>query len=209
MNALPALVALAAFALVRSRAGSPGSTLSSGDGGGSVDDAGSDYPGAIWIPAASSCWRAGNGRQVRHIVIHITDGAGNARNTAQYFADGAEGRKVSAHYVVGRDGAVYQCVAEADIAFHAHTANATSIGIENSARTAGEWGNGDAGLPVTDDNYRATADLCRFLCHKWRLPADRSTLVGHNEIDAKTTHSDCPTGQWDWDRFMAFVREEA
>jgi len=171
-----------------------------------IDD---EYPDLTEFIQAAAYRSGGAGRTVDTIVIHITDGAGDARATAEYFASGAEGRGVSAHYVVSRAGDVFQCVRDRDIAFHAHSANASSIGIENSARTRGENGADDPGLEVTEENYRATARLCHWLCRKFELEPSRRTIVGHNEADSQTTHTRCPTGQWEWSRFMQIMDEEA
>lgn len=153
----------------------------------------------------------GRGRSlmIRRIVIHITDGAGDARRTAEYFANPGDGREVSSHYVVGRDGLIWQCVADSDTAYHAHSANAFSIGIENSGRTPGERGESDPGLAITAANYQATAELCVFLCRRHGLPIDRAHIVGHNEVDPATTHKKCPTGAWDWRVFWPYVVKAA
>jgi N-acetyl-anhydromuramyl-L-alanine amidase AmpD len=48
-----------------------------------------------------------------------------------------ESRKVSIHYVIGRDGSVIKMVPENRVAYHAGNANASSIGIELVANVAG------------------------------------------------------------------------
>lgn len=155
-------------------------------------------PRCTWIPARYKT--AGNNRAIRRVVIHISDGNADAAATARYFASMDDGREASAHYVVGRAGEIFQCVADADIAWHCIGGNSDTIGIENSARTRGERGPGDDGLPVTEANYVATAALVRWLCWTYAIPMDRAHIVGHNELAAN--HADCPTGQWDWTYFM-------
>ena len=207
MNSGIALVGVAALALLIARR-TRAAVRASASGAAPLvaptpqDTDGPYYPGIVAFVRAAS-YRAGRRVPVAAIVIHINDGGDSAKNTARYFADDPEKRGASAHYVVGRQGEVYQCVSEADVAFHAHDANEYSIGIENIARTRGEQGDGDPGLPVTEANYRATALLVAYLCNKYRLERSRRTIVGHAEIDPKTSHADCPTGQWDWDHFMA------
>lgn len=158
-------------------------------------------PSCTWIPARYRT--AGNGRTINRVVIHITDGGGDAAATARYFATMDDGRQASAHYVVGRAGEIYQCVADGDIAWHCIGGNQDTIGIENSARTRGERGPDDDGLPVTESNYRATAALVRWLCWRYAIPMDRDHILGHNEI--ASNHADCPTGQWDWAHFMGVL----
>lgn len=160
---------------------------------------------AEFIPA--KYYRAGRAGGITAIVIHITNGRGDARATAEYFADPGDGRQVSAHYVIGREPSIFQCVAEQDVAFHAHRANEYSIGIEVSARTKGEFGKSDAGLPVTSEMYAATARLVAWLCFRYGLPVDRDHVLGHNEADPTTTHTKCPTGQWSWATFWPYLEE--
>lgn len=204
-----AWLAIAAAALVLFAARRARGTSSSGDAGvDRLEGPGPDYPGATWLPAPDRSFVAHPGRRdVRWIVIHINDGGDSARATAQYFADGAAGNYTSTHYVVGRAGEIFQCVREVDIAQHAHAANAHSIGVENIGRTRGERGRGDPGLAITEANYRATAELCAVLCDDYGLPRDRTAIVGHSEIDPKTSHADCPQGAWDWDTFLGYLEE--
>ncbi len=133
------------------------------------------------------------GRHVRQIVLHATDGHGSADRTAAYFASGAEGRNASAHFVIGQDATVIQCVKLADVAYHAHTANSSSIGIEHCARTPGEFGHDDPGMPPTTVQLQASAKLIAWLCARLEIPCDRAHVRGHREADPDTTHTGCPT----------------
>lgn len=155
---------------------------------------------------AARYFTRGRTAPIRKVVIHITDGAGNARNTARYFATMDDGRQVSAHYVVGQQGEIFQCVRDEDTAWHAQGGNADSIGIENSARTRGTNGKDDPGLAVSELNYRATATLVRHLCAKHGIPMDRQHIIGHNEVgDTAKRKPHCPTGQWNWAVFWRYL----
>jgi uncharacterized protein YvpB len=50
------------------------------------------------------------------VIIHKTasPGMSTAEAVAQYFVNGSDGRHVSSHYVVGKDGTIVQCVREKD-----------------------------------------------------------------------------------------------
>lgn len=165
-----------------------------------------DYPGASrFVPAHASNYRASaSPRTVDKIVIHITDGGRKIDGTIAWFQNGnqttASGKviHVSAHYVVGQDGEVVQMVRNNDIAWHAGSANRSSIGIEHVANTKG--------LIPTDAQYRASADLVAWLCGQYGLPLDRVHVLGHAEADSKTTHRACPNAVWDWDKYMGYVR---
>lgn len=162
------------------------------------------YPPAIAFVQAAGFREGGSDRKVDKLVLHVTDGGPDAMKTARYFAGGAEGKHASAHFVVGNNnGDVIQCVKLEDVAYHAHFANLDSIGIEHCARTPGELGQADAGLPMTDAQYAASARLVSWLCQRYGLPRDRSVILGHAEADPATTHTDCPTGALSWERYMA------
>jgi len=159
------------------------------------------YPGALAFRQARF-WTSAPSRRVKRIVVHITAGQADYRRTVEYFATMPDGRQASAHYVVGRGGEVVECVRpDSQEAWHARGANADSVGIEHNARQPGWPTASDPGLPVTPAQYKATAELCRWLCSRYALPFNRETVIGHNEADPSTTHSKCPTGAWSWDVF--------
>ncbi len=137
------------------------------------------------------------------IVIHITDGGSNINGTVDWFSNPASG--VSAHYIVGQNGEVVQMVLNNDIAYHAHSANRWSIGIEHVARTPGTFKKSDRGLAPTDAQYCSSAALVRWLCEKYAIPLDRAHILGHSEADPKTTHTGCPNSVWDWSYYMSLV----
>lgn len=167
---------------------------------------GADYPMAKWMPAHQSNYRkAGRLRPIR-ICIHITDGREKAEPVAEMWQQQHHGS--SAHFVIGSDGTVIQSVAIGDVAWHAHEANADSVGIEHCARTPREWSKSDPGLPPSDALYRASARLVAWLCHQYGIMPSRVAIVGHAEADHTTTHSLCPTGNWDWALYMRMVAEE-
>lgn len=168
-----------------------------------------EYPGASrFAPAHTSNYRAvSTPREIRQVVIHITDGGTRITGTIGWFQNpnqrNARGKAihVSAHYVVGQDGEVVQMVRNNDIAWHANSANAHSIGIEHVANTRG--------LVPTEAQYRGSARLVAWLCQQFGLPVDRTHVLGHSEADTHTTHTDCPNAVWDWERYMAMVQEES
>jgi N-acetyl-anhydromuramyl-L-alanine amidase AmpD len=162
----------------------------------------SEYPQASrFAPAAASNYRVSRGtRTIERVVIHITDGRENINGPISWFQNPAA--RVSAHYIVGRDGEVVQMVRHDDVAWHASSANGNSIGIEHVANQ------GERGLPrlmPTDAEYCASAALTRWLCDTYSIPIDRTHVLGHSEADPRTTHTDCPNAVWDWDYFMGMV----
>lgn len=161
--------------------------------------------------APSPAFTAGrNGTTIDRIVIHITD-APTTSSTVNTFT--AAGAQASAHYLVGQDGEIVQFVNEADTAWHAKGANRRSIGIEHVAIKQGgacypKPGGGQQCYPYTpptDTQYCESAALVTYLCDKYGLTPDRTTIIGHREADPNTSHGSCPDGAWDWDHFMNLV----
>ncbi len=170
-----------------------------------------EYPLAqAFAPAHPNNYTVGrNGTAIDLIVIHINGTRNDYDRTVRWFQTPNQvmGRnrrrvRVSAHYVVGRGGEVVQMVAQGDTAHHAHGVNRRSIGIEHNATAAG-------GHVPTDVQYRNSARLVAWLCAQLGIPADRSHVLGHSEVDPSTTHTSCPNSVWDWDTYMGYVAAEA
>jgi N-acetylmuramoyl-L-alanine amidase len=91
-------------------------------------------------------------------------------------------RKVSAHYVIGRDGKIYQLVDERARAWHAGESrwgadtdlNSTSLGIELD-------NNGDE--PFPDVQIAALLTLLKGMQERYRIPA--ANFLGHGDVAPK------------------------
>jgi N-acetyl-anhydromuramyl-L-alanine amidase AmpD len=113
---------------------------------------------------------------------------------------------VSAHFVVDRDGTIYQLQPATRFARHCIGLNHIAIGIENV-------GDGDA-HPLTDAQVAADAALVRELAR--RYPIRR--LLGHHEVMQLAARGDADYVERDpsyrnvkddpGDRFMAAVRAQ-
>lgn len=167
-----------------------------------------EYPNSILVPADITNYCPANRKpeDIDHIVIHETDGRGIAMNVATMWQEAHHGS--SAHLVVGQDGNVIQSVLFKDIAYHAHRANRTSIGVEHCARAKGEFFPDDPGLPLSQVQLAASARLVAWLCKHCGLSPTRATIVGHCEIDDVTTHRQCPIAVFDLDAYVAMVQTE-
>lgn len=168
---------------------------------------GADYPDATWCPADRTNYRVGRTQHTQLVVIHCTDGHEHAQPVAEMWQEPNHGS--SAHFVVGQDGEIFQAVRLVDTAWHAHTVNGISIGVEHSARTPKELGINDPGLPPSDELYASSARLVAWLCVQMGVQPSRVVIMGHAEADAHTSHSLCPNGcGWDWPRYMGLVAAE-
>jgi N-acetylmuramoyl-L-alanine amidase-like protein/Big-like domain-containing protein len=163
---------------------------------------------AAQIPAAGSNYshQLRPASQVRLVVVHVTEGSYGG--TISWFRN--RKARAAANYVVGRDGQVAHMVPDDRVAWHAGNSyvNYHSIGIENEGYTGIDG-------TFTDAEYRASAQLAAGLLRRYRLPADRAHLIGHNQVPDPhhrgeyggfAHHSD-PGAYWDWTRYVGYVRD--
>jgi N-acetyl-anhydromuramyl-L-alanine amidase AmpD len=162
-----------------------------------LDESNPEYPQASrFVPAASRNYHAmTTPRSIDRVVLHITDGGPNINGTIAWFQNPQA--QVSAHYVIGQDGEVVQMVRHNDKAWHAHSANSSSIGIEHVANTRG--------LMPSAAQLCASAALVTWLCEQYGIGADREHILGHSEADPHTSHTGCPNAVWEWDYYMQMV----
>jgi len=155
------------------------------------------YPKAKWTPLLGHS-APGTLAQRNLIVLHITQGSTAAGAVATFRASQAPAR-VSAHFVVDRDGTVYQLLDLRDTAWHASAVNSRSIGIEHVA-IAGT-------LMATDAQYQASADLVAWLCGQMAILCNRQCIRTHNEASPQDRHILCCTGALDPDRVVKLAAE--
>ncbi|MFE9724101.1 peptidoglycan-binding protein [Streptomyces sp. NPDC005794] len=152
-----------------------------------------DYPPALWVAAHSANFATGRTAALDKVVIHVTQGS--YAGTISWFQNATS--QVSSHYVVrSSDGQITQMVRDADTAYHAKSANASSLGIEHEGFVDNpSW--------FTDTMYRSSAALTRYLCDRYGIPKDRSHIVGHVEVPGND-HTD-PGVHWNWAYYMQLV----
>lgn len=141
--------------------------------------------------------RPADGLGIRYIVIHDTEGS--YADTVATFENPAS--FTSSHYLVrAADGQVTQLVRTTDVAWHAGnwTINSHSIGIEHEGVASGGG--------FTEQEYRASATLVRYLAARYHIPLDRDHIIGHDEVSREVTrlgtaHWD-PGPYWDWEHYF-------
>jgi N-acetylmuramoyl-L-alanine amidase len=106
------------------------------------------------------------GTRIDKIVLHCTEGS-LAGALAEF--QKTDSRKVSAHYVIDRNGDIYQMVNDTDCANHCMGANAGSIGIEHVGSET------DSLAPA---QAAASAALIRWLLQEHQIP--RTNIFGHD-----------------------------
>jgi N-acetyl-anhydromuramyl-L-alanine amidase AmpD len=160
-------------------------------------------PGAEYVASPNCDNRSGNA-PVSCIVLHATVEP-TTEGTIKIFLDTA--RQVSAHFVVGKDGRIVQMVPLEKRAWHAGVSvfdgvkrvNDYSIGIEIVNLNDGKD-------PYTDAQYRAVADIIRFVRMHYTVPDAR--IVSHAQIALPPGRKSDPLGL-DFDRVRALARESS
>lgn len=170
--------------------------------------ASTDYPPAIWNPAAS-CNYSSRTTGVSHVAVHTTQGS--YAGTISWFQNCAA--QVSAHYVIrSSDGQVTQMVREASKAWHVGNSNGYTVGIEHEGYVSNPtaW--------YTTAMYNASAALTRDILASHGLSqkvyngssgwsavlADSTYNVKGHVNYSNQTHTD-PGSGWDWVRYKNAV----
>ena len=137
-------------------------------------------------------------KTVTHVVIHWVGNAGStAKANCNYFESLKDkGSYASAHYVIGLEGEILQCVPETEVAYHAKEANSYSIGIENCHP---DWTG-----KFNSKTYDSLIKLCVDLCIRYGLEPDKA-LLRHYDVTKKV----CPKYYVDypkeWDKLKKDV----
>jgi len=158
-------------------------------GGGSPGDGANDVatpPGTSETPPKPTIARfvqspncsSRNGERIRRVIMHYTTSR-NVNGTVSHFRNPAS--RVSAHYVIARDGEIIQMVLDTDKAWHAKNANAESIGIEHSAAP---------GDQMTPQQELSSIALVRWLLSEYKLP--KSAIHGHKYTPENAGTTNCP-----------------
>jgi hypothetical protein len=108
---------------------------------------------------------ARNGGKIDKVVLHCTESS--LPSTLREFQTGS--RQVSAHYVIDRNGDIYQMVRDSERANHCMGANENSIGIEHVGGETDSLGPAQA---------KASASLVRWLLAQYDIP--RTNVFGHD-----------------------------
>lgn len=134
--------------------------------------------------------------KVNDIVIHYVANPGSsAKANRDYFASSQS--RVSAHFVVGLNGEVIQCVPLDEESSASNRRNPDTISIEVC--------HPDSSGKFNDQTYYALVQLAAWLCDEFHL--DEEHLIRHYDITGK----DCPKYYVDhpdaWSRFKEDVKK--
>lgn len=130
-------------------------------------------PMARWVPSANH-----NERAAILIVLHATE-QDSVQQSLQTLRTGNSGGPVSAHYLIGRDGVIYQLVDEQRRAWHAGPGRWGTITDVNSASIGIELDNNGSD-PFAHTQIDALLRLLDDLCTRLDIP--RTQVIAHADM---------------------------
>lgn len=154
------------------------------------------------VQAPSPNYSSRNGTDIDTIVLHHTasnNGAGDIswlRNPKS---------QVSAHYVLDRDGTIYQLVGDEKRAWHAGESALHGIPTDVNSRSIGiEIVNDGSGkTPFTDAQYKSLAQLVGYLKQRYDVPMNN--IVGHKDVAVPYGRKNDPAPNFDWNRLRGAI----
>jgi len=193
----------------------------------------STRPGILEGPGGFITWRADGTavmprmrgeKDIEYILIHATsDAAANPSNPYQVhrIRDIFDDYGVESHYVIDRDGAIYQFVLDGYIAHHAgvgswpgdpkvtNSMNRYALGIEllgigtraDMESVIGEWANSqikEEDRGYTEEQYSALYNLLRYLRELYAIPSEN--IIGHQAYDPRRKWD--PGVLFEWNRLL-------
>lgn len=112
------------------------------------------------------------------IVLHATEQQSVAQSLLTLRTANDKG-KVSAHYLIGRDGRRYQLVPDELRAWHAGGGRWGTITNVNAASLGIEIDN-DGRAPYTEEQIQSLLMLLEDLCRRWSIP--RTQIIAHADL---------------------------
>lgn len=144
-------------------------------------------PLATWVPSENF-----DERRPVIIVLHATEQK-SVQQSLDTLRSANRGGKVSAHYLIGDDGHIYQLVDDSKRAWHAGGGSWGTITDLNSASIGIEIDN-ERGEAYTDAQIASVIRLLEDLCKRLYIP--RTQVIGHSDL-APTRKVD-PGARFPW-----------
>lgn len=143
--------------------------------------------------------------QIKYLVKHFVGATGGAEANCRYFYDTYRG--ASAHFFVGHNGEIWQCVEENDTAWHCgaktykhkECRNSNSIGVELCVKkdANGQW-------YYTEETKKAAIQLFAYLMDKYGI--DEKHVLRHYDVTGKICgEPDVRSGNKEWSAFKSAI----
>ena len=171
------------------------------------------------IESPSPHYREGRRAEIDTIVVHYISAVNInpddpfnleqildlLRKPIKYTADDGQVNsvRVSAHYLITRQGEIHKLVDEQNVAWHAGRSSLRGRHIGNSCNdfSIGIELMGGKNFDYTDEEYQALIELIRDIRTRYDIAKDN--IVGHDFI--APGRKDDPGPHFDWDRVLAGV----
>lgn len=160
----------------------------------------------VWVQTSPNQDDRPAGTVIDTIVVHDTKspGVNDAGGIAHYFS--LKSAEVSAHYVIGKDGEVIQCVPDAKRAWHAGPSHYKGRKKVNDFSIGIELVNDETGHdPFTDEQYATLVALAADLVTRYHIPPDR--ITGHRFVTDYPKERQDPADNFDWARFRTGLKD--
>ncbi|WP_223632299.1 N-acetylmuramoyl-L-alanine amidase [Corallococcus sp. EGB] len=152
-------------------------------------------PAVISAPSPNSDSR--DGADIDTIVLHHT-GSNNGAGDLAWMRN--PDSKVSAHYMLDRDGKIYQLVGDTKRAWHAGKSELHGVPTDVNARSIGiEMVNDGSGKTAfTEAQYKSLTKLVGYLKQEYDVPM--KNILGHKDVAVPKGRKDDPASNFDWAR---------
>lgn len=144
-------------------------------------------PLATWVPSPNY-----NARGPMLIVLHFTDET-SVQQSLDTLRTHNFGGPVSAHYLIGKDGHIYQLVADSERAWHAGPGHWGTITDVNSASIGIELDN-DGHSPFPPAQIQSLLRLLADLTDRLHIP--RTRIIGHEDLAPDRKDDPGPLFPW-------------
>ncbi|KFE64820.1 N-acetylmuramoyl-L-alanine amidase [Hyalangium minutum] len=137
------------------------------------------------------------GADIDTIVLHHTASNNGAADLAHMRDPKAE---VSAHYMVDRDGKIYQLVNDQKRAWHAGKGELHGVPTDVNGRSIGIEIVNDGGgkTPYTEAQMKSLTQLTGYLKQQYNVPM--GNIVGHKDVAVPKGRKSDPSANFDWER---------
>ncbi|WNG26855.1 N-acetylmuramoyl-L-alanine amidase [Cystobacter fuscus] len=155
-------------------------------------------PPVVNAPSPNSNSRGG--ADIDTIVLHHT-GSNNGAGDLAWMRNPQS--QVSAHYMLDRDGKIYQLVGDEKRAWHAGKGELHGVPTDVNGRSIGiEIVNDGSGkTPFTDAQYKSLTQLVGYLKQEYKVPANN--ILGHKDVAVPKGRKSDPAENFDWNRLRA------
>jgi len=152
------------------------------------------------INAPSPNANSRGGADIDTIVLHHT-GSNNGAGDLAWMRNPQS--QVSAHYMLDRDGKIYQLVGDEKRAWHAGKGELHGVPTDVNGRSIGiEIVNDGSGKTAfTDAQYKSLTQLVGYLKQEHKVPANN--IVGHKDVAVPKGRKSDPAANFDWKRLRS------